>query len=903
MRGNNMANIGNNSKNENRRVPSEIFERVSSYFMKDYAQILRESIYYVLKKTGLQNSFFSEAINPTHVQQSNQRSNQEPKPILTIAKGNRSNNNNLVDETSYNNFNDVDKLACFDVQGLLKSFVHLYPEQNNSRISFDLIFLSTTMNVRYVDNNTKNKFRNLIHKNINNRNSYFGHTSKHVENKITVNLVEEIISDMLAVTEFLKCNAKIADKIELLKSKSNRLIAELKNPMSVKKICDSYFEKYSDEISRELVEKSLKYFNCVIDNNVIYVEYVDLLLEGLKEREDNRKTLSQLVEIRKARKMIYRKTAYKGGMMTEMQFRYFLDGYITVLSRDFVFADQFYKLMADYIIPLYKKIGKKIIIPFSIVSELEDRCNRHKNFVFAEESIVEKARAILALLKSMKESGILLSFKISSDVEYNDKTLCDSLSLYPELNFCILTLNSEFLNVTECKNTENILIGKFMISGKFRLYSDSIPVFIDNSNFDSMSVSEESVDNNYYYDDGSVIEIRNEIASGGEGRICLTSEKGLVAKIFRDSNIAEAKFEKMKYMVENNPSISELCWPEKLLYNSEKRFAGYTMKRFSGKELALTVLKINRTGVCNRYLREWKRKDLAVTCLNIAKIEESLQKKGNKILVGDVNPRNIMIDIENGGTISFIDCDSYQTGDFKCGVGMAEYISPYILRNFGRKVDLKKIARKVDDENYAFAVLFFQILMLGTHPMNVSHCNNDVLKATENLRFIFPFEDISQPETKVYGTCSVIWHNMPYYLKKAFAQTFTANELYSMSEWVELFEKYICAIDRGEEDNQLFPDKFKAEFDEYDNGLYVDIKCDICGRETNMHRDEYKKLIGNGQLIYCNCCAPSIEEWKRKGNYVRCTCDSCSRIFQMPAIDAMTLKYKNKKTLCNKCQK
>ena len=384
MRGNNMANIGNNSKNENRRVPSEIFERVSSYFMKDYAQILRESIYYVLKKTGLQNSFFSEAINPTHVQQSNQRSNQEPKPILTIAKGNRSNNNNLVDETSYNNFNDVDKLACFDVQGLLKSFLYLYPEQNNSRISFDLIFLSTTMNVRYVDNNTKNKFRNLIHKNINNRNSYFGHTSKHVANKITVNLVEEIISDMLAVTEFLKCNAKIADKIELLKSKSNRLIAELKNPMSVKKICDSYFEKYSDEISRELVEKSLKYFNCVIDNNVIYVEYVDLLLEGLKEREDNRKTLSQLVEIRKARKMIYRKTAYKGGMMTEMQFRYFLDGYITVLSRDFVFADQFYKLMADYIIPLYKKIGKKIIIPFSIVSELEDRCNRHKNFVFAQ---------------------------------------------------------------------------------------------------------------------------------------------------------------------------------------------------------------------------------------------------------------------------------------------------------------------------------------------------------------------------------------------------------------------------------------------------------------------------------------------------------------------------------------
>lgn len=72
------------------------------------------------------------------------------------------------------------------------------------------------------------------------------------------------------------------------------------------------------------------------------------------------------------------------------------------------------------------------------------------------------------------------------------------------------------------------------------------------------------------------------------------------------------------------------------------------MKRFSGKELGLTVLKISSNGVSNKYLRVWKRKDLVAACCRIAKIEESLQRSGKNILMGDVKPRNILIDIENG---------------------------------------------------------------------------------------------------------------------------------------------------------------------------------------------------------------------------------------------------------------
>lgn len=873
-----------NTNNSNRVVPNEIFQKVSAYFMIDYAQILRNAIYYALKKTNLQKQFFAEAVNPTN--------NGNIQPLIKIQDS---------DERDFRNADDAKKLEYFDIQALLKSIKFLHLKQGNRTDYFSTIFLSAVMNVKYAEKNTVNKFVGLVIENINHRNKYFGHTNKRTENMITVKVVEEIISDMLAVTEYFRYDAKTIEKAEILKTKANKIITEIKNPMSVKKICDSYRDKYNDEISEEFAGNSLKYFKCVIDNNLIYVEDTDILLKNLKECEDNRKALSKQLEIKITKKKIYQKTAYKGGMMTEEQFGAFLDGYITVLSRDFVFSDQFFKLMTEHIIPLYKKYDKKIIIPYSIACELDDMRNKHKNFAFLDDSAVEKAREICSLFKSIKQNDMLLTLKISADDEYSNKLLCDSLSLYPDLNFCILTLNSDFLNEIEYKNTENILLGKFMVSGKFRLYSDSLHNFIDDSDIEPVSFLGENVDGKYYYEDGTVIEIRRELTSGGEGKICLTPEKGLIAKIFKNSKTAESKYEKLKYMIDNNPCVDELCWPEKLLYNSEKRFSGYTMKRFYGKELGLTVLKINRNGVNNTYLRAWKRKDLVAACCKIAKIEESLQRSDKKILMGDVNPRNIMIDIENGGKISFVDCDSYQTGSFNCNVGMAEYISPYMINKYGRNIDFKKAPRTEDDENYAFAVLFFQILMLGIHPMAVSQYNNDVIKATEDASFIFPFEDISQPEKTVYGTPSILWNNLPYKLKKAFAETFTANELYSMSEWVDLFEKYIAAIDSGKEDNQLMPHKFKSEFDNNNNDLYVNIKCDICGKETNMPKRLYDKIVAQDQLIYCSYCAPAVEDWKRKENYSNCRCDNCGKKFQKPTIEAMTLKLKHKNTLCSDC--
>ena len=873
-----------NTNNSNRVVPNEIFQKVSACFMIDYAQILRNAIYYALKKTNLQKQFFAEAVNPTN--------NGNIQPLIKIQDS---------DESDFRNADEAKKLEYFDIQALLKSIKFLRLKQGNHTDYFSTIFLSAIMNVKQADKNTVNKFVGLVIENISHRNKYFGHTNKHTENMITVKHVEEIISGMLAVIKYFRYNAKIIEKTELFKTKANKIITELKNPMSVKKICDSYRDKYNDEISEEFVGNSLKYFKCVINNNLIYVEDTDILLENLKEREDNRKALIKQLEIKLTKKKIYQKTAYKGGMMTEEQFGAFLDGYITVLSRDFVFSDQFYKLMTDHIIPLYKKYNKKIIIPYSIACELEDMRNRRKNFVFLDDSAVEKARELFSLLKSVKQSDMLLTLKISADDEYSNQLLCDSLSLYPDLNFCILTLNSNFLNELDYKNTENILLGKFMISGKFRLYSDSLRNFIDDSDIEPALFSGKNVDDKYYYEDGTVIEIIRELTSGGEGKICLTPEKGLIAKIFKDSKTAESKYEKLKYMIDNNPCVAELCWPEKLLYNSEKRFSGYTMKRFSGKELGLTVLKISSNGVSNKYLRAWKRKDLVAACCRIAKIEESLQRSGKNILMGDVNPRNILIDIENGGKISFVDCDSYQTGDFNCNVGMAEYISPYMIKKYGRNIDFKKAPRTKDDENYAFAVLFFQILMLGIHPMAVSQYNNDVIKATEDASFIFPFEDISQPEKTVYGTHSILWNNMPYKLKRAFAETFTANELYSMSEWVDLFEKYMAAIDSGKEDNQLMPNKIKSEFDDNNNDLFVNIKCEICGKEITMDKRTYNKRVAKDQLLYCSYCAPAVEDWKQKDNYSYCLCDKCGKKFKMPTIDAMTLVHKHKKTLCSDC--
>src|SRR5262249_4999770 len=83
------------------------------------------------------------------------------------------------------------------------------------------------------------------------------------------------------------------------------------------------------------------------------------------------------------------------------------------------------------------------------------------------------------------------------------------------------------------------------------------------------------------------------------------------------------------------------------------------------------------------------------------------------ILVGDVNQKNVLV--SEDGSVSVIDCDSFQVqADGKlwpCEVGVYEFTPPELqARNRG------SLARTLDHDRWALAVLVFHLLFMGHHP-------------------------------------------------------------------------------------------------------------------------------------------------------------------------------------------
>ena len=83
------------------------------------------------------------------------------------------------------------------------------------------------------------------------------------------------------------------------------------------------------------------------------------------------------------------------------------------------------------------------------------------------------------------------------------------------------------------------------------------------------------------------------------------------------------------------------------------------------------------------------------------------------VRIGDVNPSNILV--SDNGSVMLIDCDSFQIPGppghqpYPCVVGSPEYTAPEID-------DFRRQFRSQDSDNFALAVLLYQLLSNGSHP-------------------------------------------------------------------------------------------------------------------------------------------------------------------------------------------
>ncbi|SHI99023.1 Protein kinase domain-containing protein [Clostridium cavendishii DSM 21758] len=301
----------------------------------------------------------------------------------------------------------------------------------------------------------------------------------------------------------------------------------------------------------------------------------------------------------------------------------------------------------------------------------------------------------------------------------------------------------------------------------------------------------------YYLDKKKKLEEAIEISSltliakGGEGEIYKVSDT-LALKIFYKDKISDEIQDKLKYMVDNQICYKGLCWPKSILYDYEENFLGYVMELAKGSELGNIVFQ---PMILKNQYSSWTKKELIILSLKILDIINELHK--NDILIGDINPRNILIN--NYYEVYFVDTDSYQIANlYKCNVGTVHFTAPEIQGK-----PYSEFFRTKRHEAFAIATLLFMIFLPGKQPYAFRGCTNP-LDNIKNMNFPYPFYNSIESKAPK-GPWEFIWNDLSYDMKKSFYSVFKNNNRLSVEEWINIIKSYEKYCDSGNCSIDIFP--------------------------------------------------------------------------------------------------
>lgn len=364
---------------------------------------------------------------------------------------------------------------------------------------------------------------------------------------------------------------------------------------------------------------------------------------------------------------------------------------------------------------------------------------------------------------------------------------------------------------------------------------------------------------------GILIE-NGEEAAGGEGILYRTDHSGLVAKIYYKEQRTKRRYEKLKAMIQNPVKDPWICWPCNLLVNRSGQFAGYLMPqaRSGAVQIGKSLFLIGNPKLREKMLPDWNREDLVKTAIAITNSVRVLHEK--KILMGDINPGNILIDPKKSGHVFFVDCDSYQCFGYPCPVGTEEYTHPKMADRLhvSGKLQFGQVMRTEEEEDYCLAILLFKLLNPGQSPF-VNTPDKDFLQAMRSGDFAF-----AKTENRLLAhNAWMIWKNLPPFVTDAFDKVFRQGESVSAKDWNQHMRKYQEWIKTRNFTNELFPELYH----EYDpkNPVYQNKTCPLCKKIFNFHKDgsNYKYCFECGQIL------KSLEKLKEET-----VCDVCGKEFK-----------------------
>lgn len=386
----------------------------------------------------------------------------------------------------------------------------------------------------------------------------------------------------------------------------------------------------------------------------------------------------------------------------------------------------------------------------------------------------------------------------------------------------------------------------------------------------------------------TVLVLGDLLGEGGEGSVyAVQNDQNQVVKIFDKDHRTEHRKAKLDLLISHELEMQGIGFPTDIITNSDGEFVGYAMPRASGKELQATIMRPARF---KRMYPTWTKADLVDVCVSF--LEKVAYLHSLNILLGDINPKNLMVDEHKN--VWIIDADSWQVEGYPCPVGTAMFTAPTITGDYADAL------RTVEEERFAIATMLFMILITGQFPYARAGADGgDFAALIKEGKFAFQFQgasDQDQPE----GNWKFMWSHLPFQVKRLFWHTFqrqggsrydrrpTANEL--LSAFREYRDFFGGNDDFDPMSNDVYPFRFRAfrpdtpirhcpqckrpnaivgRWDEESQSYYEPSLCYDCNQSKSRCADCGKPkpadALKDGRCWDCN----------RRRNYA--TCENCNR--------------------------
>ncbi|UVK97913.1 protein kinase domain-containing protein [Pseudomonas sp. B21-048] len=418
------------------------------------------------------------------------------------------------------------------------------------------------------------------------------------------------------------------------------------------------------------------------------------------------------------------------------------------------------------------------------------------------------------------------------------------------VDFCrhydLLLLTCDEAQLTQCKATDaraQRWIGRAEKNGEgtlppimpFELPQKPLTTADSRIHNKGASVTESSV---VTTSSGRRLTLNKSISSGGEGTIYAVAGNAEVCKIYHPEKLTERRRKKVELMVTRRVVEPGICWPNELVFNTQKEFVGYVMPRAEGKTLQATVFV---KPLLARTFPRWTRRDLVNVAVAFLKQVQYLHSLN--IIVGDINPNNLLV-TPDSTKVWMVDTDSFQIDHFPCEVGTVPFTAPEIQ---GEKYG--NYLRTKDHELFAIATMLFMIMLPGKPPYS-QQGGGTAADNIKNMNFPYRFKkDSGKGKVSVtpVGAWQHIWSHLPYPLKQAFSNTFEDNQRQPIGDWLTLLTQYGEELLKGKHSDELFPAAFHINNP-------VEAVCGSCKKTYTESKAWLKKRQAVGGSTQCADC-------------------------------------------------